>query len=92
MTHTFVICAYQKSAYLEECIRSVIDQTVRSEILLATSTPNTYIQDLCDKYHIPMRVNEGEKGITQDWNFAYSICQTDCVTITHQDESVSWAR
>ena len=27
--HTFVICAYQESAYLEECILSVLKQTVK---------------------------------------------------------------
>lgn len=33
-----------------------------------------------------MYVNEGESGITQDWNFAYSKVQTDYVTIAHQDD------
>ena len=42
--HTFVICAYQESEYLEECIRSLMRQTVKSEILMATSTPNPYIK------------------------------------------------
>ena len=52
--HTFVICAYQESEYLEECIRSLKNQTVRSKILLATSTPNPMIEGLAEKYHIPV--------------------------------------
>lgn len=86
INHTFVICAYKESKYLEKCIQSLFNQTVKSEILLATSTPNTYISHLCDKYHIPCYINEGEKGITQDWNFAYSKANTKYITIAHQDD------
>lgn len=84
--HTFAICAYKESPYLEECIQSLLNQTVKSEIYLATSTPCDYIKDMCAKYGIPMYVNEGEAGITQDWNFAYSKCTTPIVTIAHQDD------
>ena len=38
--HTFVICAYKESAYLEECILSLKQQTVKSNIIMITSTPN----------------------------------------------------
>lgn len=44
--HTFVICAYKESQYLEECIRSLRRQTVKSNIIMVTSTPNSYISDL----------------------------------------------
>ena len=37
--HTFVICAYGESPYLEACIRSLLSQTEKSRILCATSTP-----------------------------------------------------
>ena len=86
MEHTFAICAYKESPYLEKCIKSVKSQTVSSDIILVTSTPNKYIFDLCSKYDIPYFINEGERGITQDWNFAYSKCKTPLVTITHQDD------
>ena len=36
--HTFVICAYKESKYLEECIKSLINQTVKSNIIMTTST------------------------------------------------------
>ena len=84
--HTFVICAYQESEYLEECIRSLMRQTVKSEILMATSTPNPYIKKVSEKYAIPLYVNTGERGITQDWNFAYRQAKTPLVTIAHQDD------
>lgn len=84
--HTFVICAYQESEYLEECIRSLIRQTVKSEILMATATPNPFIKRLSEKYEIPLYINTGERGITQDWNFAYRQAKTPLVTIAHQDD------
>ena len=84
--HTFAICAYKESPYLEECIKSVIIQKESSEVLLATSTPNQYIQDMCEKYNIPMYINEGESGITQDWMYAISCANTPLVTIAHQDD------
>ena len=42
--HTFVICAYKESKYLKNCIRSLENQTVKSHILIATSTGNAYIR------------------------------------------------
>ena len=73
MKHTFVICAYKESAFLEECILSLKKQTVRSNILIATSTPNKYIDDIAEKYGIVVMVNKGQGGITQDcegvWGF-----------------------
>lgn len=84
--HTFAVCAYKESEYLEECIRSLVNQTVKTRVILATSTPNEYIDKLCKKYKIPMYINEGEAGITQDWNFAYSKADTEYVTIAHQDD------
>lgn len=84
--HTFAICAYKESEYLEECIKSLVGQTVQSEIIMATSTPNEYISNLCKKYNVPLFVNEGEKGITQDWNFAYNQSKSKYITIAHQDD------
>lgn len=84
--HTYVICAYKESAYLEECIKSLIDQSIKSKVLMVTSTPNKSISDLAEKYNIPLYINHGEKGIGGDWNFAYSNAQTPLVTIAHQDD------
>lgn len=84
--HTFAVCAYRESAYLEECVQSLLAQTLPSTILIATSTPNDHIKGIADKYGIPLHVNEGEAGITGDWNFARSCATTPFVTIAHQDD------
>ena len=47
--HTFAICAYKESPYLEECIQSLMNQTVKSDILIATATPSKYIDDIAAK-------------------------------------------
>ena len=84
--HTFVICAYKESPYLGECISSLLKQTVKSRILIATSTPNEYITRTDAEYEIPVIVNKGQGGIVQDWNFAYKQADTPYVTIAHQDD------
>ena len=71
--HTFAVCAYKESPYLEECIKSLKSQTIKSNILIATSTPNDYIKGIADKYEIPYYINEGEGGITQDWNLLIPV-------------------
>lgn len=86
MEHTFVICAYKESKYLEECIISLKEQSYKSYIIMETSTPNDYIKGLSDKYNIPLYINEGESGITQDWNYALSQVTTRYATIAHQDD------
>ncbi len=84
--HTFVICAYKESPFLEECVVSLKKQRVVSNIIMITSTPNDYIASVADKYDIPLRINNGEGGIVQDWNFGYSQCTTPYITIAHQDD------
>lgn len=84
--HSFVICAYKDSPYIEECICSLKGQTVVSPILLATSTPSPYLERLCGKYQIPYCVRKGEPGIAYDWNYALSVADTPYVTIAHQDD------
>lgn len=84
--HSFVICAYKKSPYLEECIRSLLAQRCRGQILIATSTPNAYIAGLAEKYELPLFTHDGEPEIGRDWNFAYRCAKTPLVTIAHQDD------
>lgn len=84
--HTFIICAYKESQYLEECIKSVMNQNVKSNVIISTSTPNDYIYGLAKKYELPVVVNTGEKGIGQDWNYGISQTKTDYVTVAHQDD------
>lgn len=84
--HTFAICAYKDSPYLEACIRSLTLQTVPSEIICCTSTPSPYIRGLAKRYGIPLYVREGESGIRADWLFAWQKARGRFVTIAHQDD------
>lgn len=83
--HTWVICAYGQSDYLESCIKSLLKQTVQSKIILYTSTPFDSIRSLCDQYQITFFTKEGG-GIGKDWNNALSFVETKYVTIAHQDD------
>ena len=84
--HTFAICAYKKSEYLEEAIKSVVNQKIKSNYLLVTSTPSEYIENLAKKYNIKYYVRNGKSDIQDDWNFACSKVNTELVTIVHQDD------
>lgn len=84
--HTFVICAYKESPYLEACIRSLKKQTVASAICLATSTPSDYLKNICEKYDMAYYIRDGRSNIADDWNFALSVADTEYVTIAHQDD------
>lgn len=85
--HTFAVCAYKESPYLDECVRSLVEQTVKTKIAIYTSTPNNYIKDIAKKYGVPVYVNpDGGKGIQADWNFAYNSANTRYVTVAHQDD------
>lgn len=86
--HTFVILAFGESKYLEVCINSVLNQTDRGEVVIATSTPNEYIQNIADKHHLSVIVNpDGPKGIGYDFDFAVSVAETPYVTVAHQDDT-----
>jgi len=84
--HTFAVCAYKESPYLEECVKSLVNQSVKTNIIMATSTPCEYIDNIAKKYHIPLYVRNGKSDIRDDWNFAYDSATTDWVTIAHQDD------
>ena len=49
ITHTFVVLAYKESRYLETCIQSVLNQEFKSNVVIATSTRNAFIEQL-EKY------------------------------------------
>lgn len=86
MTHTFAICAYGDSPYLENCIRSLKRQGEDTDIILCTSTPSDYIRKTAARYEIPVFVRDGESDIQEDWNFAYNTAEGDLVTLAHQDD------
>ncbi len=86
VVHTFVIPAYRESPYLEDCIKSLLNQRIKSEIIMVTSTDNSHIRDLSKEYGIPLFINKKESGITWDWNFGLSKVKTKYATIAHQDD------
>lgn len=83
--HTFVVCAYKESEYLEECIQSLKAQTINSAIIVYTSTPNLHIKKICDRYRLPLKTGKGG-SIGKDWNNALSFVNTEYATIAHQDD------
>lgn len=84
--HTFIILAYKESPYIAECMQSLLGQTISSEILLATSTPSEFLENISAKYNIPLIINSEQRGIAADWTFAYNRSGTKYVTLAHQDD------
>ncbi|MBU1109825.1 MAG: glycosyltransferase family 2 protein [Candidatus Riflebacteria bacterium] len=85
--HTFIVLAYKESPYLEECLQSLLNQTLKSNIIVATSTPSEYLEKICLQYSIQLRINlNAAKSISDDWNFAYQSAKSDFVTLAHQDD------
>lgn len=86
IVHTFVVLAYKESEYLEECIKSVLNQKYKSNVIIATSTPNEFIMNIANKYSLEVIENKGQKGIGNDFDFAIKCGKTALVTIAHQDD------
>ena len=84
--HTFVICAYKENPHLEATIKSLKKQTVKSKIILSTSTPNDHIKTICERQGIEMFVNLYPHLAGDDWNYGYAMAKTELVTIAHQDD------
>ncbi|WP_133967947.1 glycosyltransferase family 2 protein [Eubacterium limosum] len=83
--HTFVVCAYKESPYLELCLKSLVNQTIKTKILIVSSTKNNFIQSLARKYDVPLFIHE-DGGIGQDWNFGLRTAKSQYVTLAHQDD------
>lgn len=84
--HTFSICAYRESPYLEECVKSVLQQTIQTNVIICTSTPCSHIEGIARKYGLEYFIKNGSSDICDDWNFAVSCASTDLVTVAHQDD------
>ena len=85
--HCFTIPAYKDSIYLEDCIKSIRNQTIQSDIIICTSTPTTQNKMLADKYEIPYYINDnGLYDVINNWNFALKNAKNRLVTIAHQDD------
>lgn len=84
--HTFVVLAYKESKELENCIQSVLNQSLKTNVVIATSTPNSYIEKMARKYKLEVILNKEKKGIGYDFDFASSCVASQLVTIAHQDD------
>jgi glycosyltransferase involved in cell wall biosynthesis len=84
--HTFAVPAYGESPYLEACLRSLTTQTVRSRVIVTTSTPSPFLSAVAARFGCPLVVNERRAGIASDWSFAYRNAGTRYVTLAHQDD------
>lgn len=82
---TMVICAYKECEYLEESICSVLKQSVKTKIVISTSTPNAFIYNLADKYSLEVWVNK-DGGHAKDYNFAIKTTTTPICIMAHQDD------
>ena len=87
--HSFIVCAYGESPYLEECVESLVSQTVKSNLIISTSTPNDTIKSVSNKYGICLCARDGRSGIAPDWNHAIACAGSRFVTIAHQDDIYS---
>ena len=90
MKHTFAVCAYGDSPYLEDCIISLKNQILKSNIIICTSTPSDFIDEIAKKHGLRVYVRNGESSLKDDWNFAVDTAaeetQAELVTIAHQDD------
>ena len=86
-SHSFVVLAYKESPYLEECLKSLLCQNLKSDIIVSSSTPTNSLQKCCKKFNLSLIINpESPSSISKDWNFAYRQAKTDYVTLVHQDD------
>ena len=85
MKHTFIILAYKESEFLVDCIKSVLNQSIKTNVVIATTTDNKYIRNLAKKYKLDVVVGE-HTTIGGDFDFAKNIAKTKLVTIAHQDD------
>ena len=84
--HTFTICAYKESEYLEKCIQTILNQSIKSNVIMCSSTKNKHIEELGKKYKIKTYFRKGKSDIQDDWNFAVKNTKTELVTVVHQDD------
>ena len=85
--HAFAIPVYGQPPHLAACIESILHQSRRSAaVVLCTSTPSGYLEEIAEKYQVPLLVHPLRVDIATDWNFALTATDADLVTIAHQDD------
>jgi len=84
--HTFAILMHGDSPHVKNCIESLLNQSIRSKVILVSSTPSDFQRRLADKFELPLHINPAHNGIAQDWNFAKALPDTLYITLAHQDD------
>src|ERR1700693_3565350 len=85
--HCFVVLAYRDPPFLEGCIEGLVAQTVKTEVVVATSTPSPFIANAAQRFGAGLRVNPQSNGIGADWNFGLDLTPARYVTLAHQDDA-----
>ena len=84
--HAFVVLAFKDSPFLRASVASVCAQTRPSEVVIATSTPSPYIDQVAREFGVQVKVNPVRAGISSDWAFGISATDARYVTLAHQDD------
>ena len=84
--HTFVVPAHGQSPHLDACLASLRSQRAASRILVATSTPSSWLESLVAEHGVPLHVHGPNVGIGRDWNVALAAVETPWATLAHQDD------
>ena len=84
--HCFALCAYQVNPNLEECVQTLLAQTLQTKIIMITGSPNDHISSVARKYNLPLFENPSPTNMGGNWNYAYKMADTDYVTIAHEDD------
>lgn len=85
--HAFVVLAYKASPYLAGCLDGLAAQTVKSRVMVATSTPNDAIAAAAAAHGVEVIVNPERQGIAGDFNFGLRASGARLVTLAHQDDT-----
>ena len=84
--HSFVVPTVNKSQYLENCLKSLKKQKLKSNIIITTAKPFVGIKKFAKKYNVKLIIFKKHKNIANDWNRAIKSSKSNYVTIAHQDD------
>ena len=88
INHLLVLCAYKESEYLEECLLSLLNQTVKTDIVICTSTPNDFIDNIAAKYGVKVFSHQDGNKAQHNFNYALRNFKADYITLCHQDDGM----
>ena len=72
--HSFVIIAEGENDNLEECIKSIKKQSVKTNVLLITDNENDFVMDIASEYGLGVMIYH-EDEMMNKYNFALTAYQ-----------------